>query len=116
MQTQSTVDRHDARVDETGGRRRRTTPLTAADEQRLREYRQRGTVDAVMRRTSWQFKLWTFLGFLALLAIVAGLLWWAALPNLDLALRGASVALALVYWPAIAAWAVRRSRQHGAHT
>lgn len=97
-------------VERAAGRRRRTTPLTAADEQRLREYRERGTVNAVMRHTSWQFKLWTFLAFLAMLALAAILLWWAAVPNLDFVLRGISIALAVVYWPAMGAWAVRRSR------
>jgi hypothetical protein len=90
-------------MEKTGGRRRRTTPLTAADEQRLREYRERGTVEALLGRTSWQFRLCTLVGFLALLTLAAILLWRAAVPNLDFVLRGISIALAVVYWPAIAA-------------
>jgi hypothetical protein len=86
--------------------------LTPADEQRLRQYRERGTVEAVLSGTSWRFRLWTLVGFLALLAFAAILLWRAAVPDFDFVLRGISIALAVVYWPAIGAWAVRRSRLH----
>jgi hypothetical protein len=97
-------------VEPSGGRRRRTTPLSVAEEQRLQQYREQGTVQAVLRRTSPRFKAWTLAGFLALLAVTAFLLWWAVVPDIDLAVRGTCIALAAVYWPAIGAWAVRRNR------
>ncbi|MGH8894442.1 MAG: hypothetical protein ACRDWY_14235 [Actinomycetes bacterium] len=110
MPLPSEAIRHDAGVDESGGRRRRTTPLAAADKRRLLDYKERGTLETVMRRTSWRFKAWTFIGFLTLLAGVMLVLWLAAVPDLDLVFRVVALVIAFAYWPVIGAWAVRRSR------